>query len=115
MSSWFFNVYTDTMMKEVQMGMEMRSLKEGRESRLPALLYTGDLVLHGESEKGLRAMVGHFVGVCNRGDLRINIGRSMRIVLNGKYSWSVRFVWMRYDWRMCQNLNTLGVFWMNQV
>ena len=37
--------------------------KEGRELRLPGLLYANDLVLCGESEEDLRAMIGSFVGV----------------------------------------------------
>ena len=27
----------------------------------------------------------------------------------------MRFVWMGYEGSMCQNLNNLGVFWMNHV
>ena len=38
--------------------------EEGREWRLPGLLYADDLVLCGESEEDLRAMVGCFVEVC---------------------------------------------------
>ena len=37
--------------------------KEGRELELPGLLYADNLVLYGEPEEGLRAMVGNFVGV----------------------------------------------------
>ena len=40
--------------------------EEGREWRLPGLLYANDLVLHGELEEDLRAMVGRFVEVCRR-------------------------------------------------
>ena len=40
--------------------------KEGREWRLPGLLYADDLVLCGESEEDLRAMVGRFVEGCRR-------------------------------------------------
>ena len=36
--------------------------KEGREWRLPSLLYAVDLVLCSESEEDLRAMVEWFVG-----------------------------------------------------
>ena len=43
-------------MKEVKMGIGRRE----REWRLPGLLYTDDLVLCGESEEDLRAMVGTF-------------------------------------------------------
>ena len=38
-------------------------MKEERELGLPGLLYADDLVLCGESEEDLRAMVGSFVGV----------------------------------------------------
>ena len=37
--------------------------KEGRKLRLPGLLFADDLVLCGESEEELTAVVGHFVGV----------------------------------------------------
>ena len=40
--------------------------KEGRELGLPVLLYADDLVLCGELEEDLRAMVGSFVGVQER-------------------------------------------------
>ena len=36
----------------------MRFLKDGREWRLPGLLYTGELVLCGESEEDLKAIGG---------------------------------------------------------
>ena len=41
-------------MKEVKLGMgrrEVRFMEEGREWRLPGLLYADDLVLYGESEE----------------------------------------------------------------
>ena len=47
-------------MKEVKMGMgreEVRFKEEGREWILSSLLYADDLVLWGESEEELRAMV----------------------------------------------------------
>ena len=45
-------------MKEVKMGMRKRGVifqEEGREYRLPGLLYADDLVLCGELEEDLRA------------------------------------------------------------
>ena len=48
------------------MGMGRRGeafQEEGNEWILPGLLYADDLVLCGESEEDLRAMVGSFVGV----------------------------------------------------
>ena len=44
-------------------GGENGDRKEGRELGLPGLLYTDELVLCGEPEEDLRAMVGSFVGV----------------------------------------------------
>ena len=61
-----FNVYMDAVMKEVKMGMGrmgVRFQEEGRECRLPGLLYTDDLVICSELEEGLRAMVEHFVEI----------------------------------------------------
>ena len=48
MSPWIFNVYIDEVMKEVKMGMGRRRVRfqeEGREWRLPGLLYADDLAL----------------------------------------------------------------------
>ena len=47
-------------------GGKNEDAKEGRELGLSGLLYAGDLVLCGESEEDLRAMVGSFVGVYKR-------------------------------------------------
>ena len=47
-SSWLFNVYMDKVMKEVIMGLARRGvsfLEDGREWRLPGLMYADDLVL----------------------------------------------------------------------
>ena len=66
MSLWMFKVYMDAVVKEVKMGMGRRGvrfLEEGGEWRLPGLLYSDDLVLCGELEEDLRAMVGRFVSV----------------------------------------------------
>ena len=51
MSSWVFNVYMDTVMKELKMGIGRRGVRfqeEGREWKLPGLLYADDLVLCGD-------------------------------------------------------------------
>ena len=58
MSPWLFTVYMYAIMKEVKMEMRMRFMGEGREWRLPGLLYADDLVLCGKSEEDLRAMGG---------------------------------------------------------
>ena len=55
----------------------MRFQEEGRERRLPSFLCANDLVLCGESEEDLRAIVGHFIEVCRRRDLNeVNAGKS---------------------------------------
>ena len=54
------------------------------ERRLPGLLFADDLVLCGESEEDLRAMVGWFVEACRRGGLKVNAGKSKVMVLNGE-------------------------------
>ena len=45
----------------------MRFQEEGGEWRFPGLLHADDIVLCGESEEDLRAMLGRFVEVCRRG------------------------------------------------
>ena len=60
-------------MKEVKMGMGRRGvsfLEDGRDWRLPGLLYANVLVLCGELEEDLRAMVGRFAEVCRRRGLK---------------------------------------------
>ena len=49
-----FNVSRDAVMKEVKIGMGRKGVKfieQGREWRLPGLLYADDLILCGESEE----------------------------------------------------------------
>ena len=62
----------------------MRFQEEGREWRLPGLLYADDLVLCSESEEDLRAMVGHFVEVFRRRGLKANAGKSKVMLLVGR-------------------------------
>ena len=53
----------------MKMGMGRRGvrfLEDGREWRLPGLLYADDLVLCGESEEDQGMMVGWFAEVCRR-------------------------------------------------
>ena len=51
---------------------------------MPVLLYTYALVLCGESEEDLKAMVGRFVEVSSRIDLKVNAGKSKRMLLGGE-------------------------------
>ena len=84
MSPWLFNVYMDGVM-EVKMGMGRRGvsfMEDGREWRLPDLLYADDLVLCGELEEDLR-VVGRFAEECKRRRLEVNAGKIKVMVLNG--------------------------------
>ena len=68
--------------------MKMRSrgvrfLEDGREWRSPGILHTDYLVLCGESEEDLRAMMGRFTEVCKRRGLKVSADKSKVRVLNG--------------------------------
>ena len=62
----------------------MRFLEDGREWRLPGLLYTDDLVLCGELNEDLKAMVEQFAEVYRGRGLKVNVGNSKVMVLNGE-------------------------------
>ena len=47
-------------------------------------MYADDLVLCGESEEYLRAIVEQFVEVCRRRGLKVNAGKSKMMVQNGE-------------------------------
>ena len=67
------------------MGMGKRGvsfMEDGREWKLPGLLYADDLVLCCESEEDLRAMVGRFAEVCRRRGLKGNAGKSKGMIPN---------------------------------
>ena len=49
---------------------------------MPDLLYADNLVLCGESEEDLIAMVGRFAEVCRKSRLKVNTGKSKVMVLN---------------------------------
>ena len=49
---------------------------------MPCLLYADDLVLCGESEEDIRAMVGRVVEVCRRRGLKVSGGKIKEMVLN---------------------------------
>ena len=53
-------------------------------------MYADELVLCGESEEDLRAMLGRFVEVYRRGQ-KVNVGKSKVVVMNERRDWSVRF------------------------
>ena len=58
---------------------------------MPSLSYADDLVLCGESEEDLRAMVGCFVEVCKGRGLNVNASESKVMLLGGGRNRSVRF------------------------
>ena len=58
--------------------------EEAREWGLPDFLYADDLVLCGESEEDLTAMVGHFPEVCRRRSLKVDGGKSKVMLLGGE-------------------------------
>ena len=51
---------------------------------MPGLLYADELVLCSQSKEDLKTMVGHFVEVCRRRDLKIYVGKSKVKVLGGE-------------------------------
>ena len=108
MSPWLFNVYMEAVMKEVEKGMGRREVRflEGREWKLPGLLYTDDLVLFGESEN-LRAMVGRFIELCRKRGLKVNAGKSNVMVLNGEEGLECE---VHVDGTRLEDM-----FWTNQV
>ena len=108
MSPWLFNVYMEAVMKEVEKGVGRRKVRflEGRGWKLPGLLYTDEVVLFGESED-LRAMVGRFVELCRKRGLKVNVGKSNAMVLNGEEGLECE---VHVDGTRLED-----VFWTNQV
>ena len=78
MSPWLFNVQSIYGWSD-----EGGEDGDGRECRLPGLLYADELVLYGELEEGLRVMVGWFTEVCRRRGLKVNACMSKLMELNG--------------------------------
>ena len=64
--------------------MGVRFLEDGREWKLPGFLYADDLVLCGELEEELRVIVGLFIEVCRKRGLKVNVGKSKVMILNGE-------------------------------
>ena len=71
---WLFNVYMDG----------VRFLEEGERVEIAWPPVPDDLVLCGVSEENLRGMVGQFAEVCRRRGLKVNVGKSKVMVLNGE-------------------------------
>ena len=56
--------------------------EEGKEFRLPGLLYADNLVLCSESDEDLKAIVGRFVEAYRRRGLKVSVGKSTVMVLS---------------------------------
>ena len=79
-----FYLYMDGVMKEMLGGVDgegVRMVVNGREWRVPCLLYADDLVLCSESEEGLRKLVERFGRVCKRRGLTVNTDKSKVMVM----------------------------------
>ena len=79
MSPWLFNVYTDGVVREVNVrvlgkGLELLSANGGR-FEINQLLFADDTALVADSEK-LYRLVSEFGRVCERRKLRVNVGKS---------------------------------------
>ena len=60
----------------------VRFQEDEREWRLPVLLYADDLVLYGELEEDLKAILRRFVEVCKRRGLKVNASKS-KVMMSG--------------------------------
>ncbi|MCP4337615.1 MAG: reverse transcriptase family protein, partial [Desulfobulbaceae bacterium] len=83
MSPWLFSVYMDGVMKEIQgravdVGVPM--MGEGSEWKLPVLLFADDTVLLSDNEWELQGLVNMFRTVCERRNLKVNVGKSKVMV-----------------------------------
>ena len=81
---------------------------------MPDLLYADNLVIFGELEQDLRAIVGRFIEVCRR-CLKVNAGKSKVMLLCGEEGLRYEVCVNGYLWIISRKLNTWDVFWMNQV
>ena len=98
--------YMDAVMKKLKMGMGeigVRFLEEGKEWRLPGILYTDDLVLCGDPEEVLKAMLLHYVEIFRRRRLKVNVGKSKVMVVKRR-DWSERLLWIRFEYVRIQIL-----------
>jgi len=91
MSPWLFNVYMDSIVREVKRecveeGLNLQSERGGDQWRVNMLLYADDTVLMGETEESLRKLVTVFHRVCGKRKVRINGDKSkvMRVGANGR-------------------------------
>ena len=102
MSPWFFNVYVDGVVREVNVrmlgkGLELLSANGGR-FEINQLLFADDTAQVADSEEKLCRLVCEFGRVYERRKLRVNVGKSkamrcsrydngdrMHVILNGEH------------------------------
>src|SRR5215469_12929114 len=91
MSPWLFNVYMDSIVREVKRecreeGLNLQSERGGVQWRVNMLLYADDTVLIGETEESLQRLVTSFDRICRKRKVRINGDKSkvMRVGDNGR-------------------------------
>ena len=90
MSRWLFNVYMATLMNELKWGWGGGELNFTRREEsgdyvyVYERVYADELVLCGDSEKDLRAIVGRFILACRRRGLKVNAGKSKAMLLGGE-------------------------------
>src|SRR5215469_4844729 len=91
MSPWLFNVYMDSIVREVKRecmeeGLNMQSERGRVQWRVNMLLYADDTVLMGETEESLQRLVTSFDRICRKRKVRINGDKSkvMRVGNNGR-------------------------------
>ena len=80
MCPWLFNVYTDGVVREVNVrvlrkGLELLRANGGR-YEINQLLFSDDTALVADSEEKLCRLVSEFGRVCERRKLRVNVGKS---------------------------------------
>ena len=101
MSPWLFNVYMDSVVREMNVrvigkGLELLSANGGR-FEINQLLFADDTALVADSEEKLCRLVSEFGRVCERRKLKVNVGKSkvmrcssygngdrMHVILNGE-------------------------------
>ena len=57
---------------------------------MPDLLYADDLILCGELEEDIRAMVGGFFEVCKERGLKVTTTKSKVMVFDGEEEWKCK-------------------------
>ena len=65
-------------------------------------MYANDFVLCGMSEEELRAMVGRFIEVCGRKNLKFNAGKSEVLVWNGEKELECE---VSVDWKRLEDVS----------